>query len=71
MNRARLGAIALVAALGVALSVAGPLPGPVSRAGAAKCGAVCQAWQQQRQDALPRTGFYQPPDPLPWECPAS
>jgi hypothetical protein len=62
VNRARFGVMALIAAL----AVAGPLSGPLSRAGAVACGPVCQAWQQQRQDALPRTSFYQPPDPLPW-----
>jgi alpha-beta hydrolase superfamily lysophospholipase len=61
VNRARFGAVALV----TALTIAGPLPGALARAGAAGCGAVCQAWQQQRQDALARTAFYQPPDPLP------
>src|SRR5581483_1346673 len=65
VNRARMWAVALVASLGMAA----PLAGPPSRAAAADCHAVCQAWQQQRQDALPRTGFYQPPDPLPWGAP--
>ncbi|HEX6518517.1 MAG TPA: lipase family protein [Streptosporangiaceae bacterium] len=52
-----------------AFAIAAPLPGPLGSANAADCGAVCQAWQQQRQDALPRTGFYQPPDPLRWGAP--
>ncbi|QFY08870.1 hypothetical protein GBF35_21280 [Nonomuraea phyllanthi] len=33
------------------------------------CDQACQleaAWQQQRQNALPRTAFYDAPDPLPW-----
>jgi acetyl esterase/lipase len=61
MNGARLRAIVVAAAL----AAAGPLPGTLSNAAAADCDAVCQAWQQQRQDALPRTSFYQAPDPLP------
>ncbi len=65
MNRARLGAIALAAAL----ATAGVSSVMVGTAAAAGCGAECQAWQQQRQDALPRTGFYQAPDPLPGGAP--
>ena len=59
-------ACSAVAALAVTLGVTGFSAGPVSEAHAGDCSAVCQAWQQQRQDALPRTDFYQPPDPLPW-----
>jgi acetyl esterase/lipase len=58
-----------VAALAVTLGVTGLFAGPVSKAHAAPCDAVCQAWQLQRQDALPRGNFYQPPDPLPWGAP--
>ncbi|MBO0824624.1 MAG: alpha/beta hydrolase, partial [Actinobacteria bacterium] len=65
MNRAYFGAIALAAAL----ATVAPLSGSPSNAAANDCSAVCLAWQQQRQDALPRTDFYQAPDPLPWGAP--
>jgi predicted esterase len=64
VNRAYVRAIAVAAALATVV----PLSGSPARA-AAGCDAVCQAWQQQRQDALPRTGFYHVPDPLPWGRP--
>jgi len=38
-------------------------------ASADTCDQACQveaAWQQQHQNALPRTAFYDAPDPLPW-----
>lgn len=39
-----------------------------ARADASGCDQACQAaWQQQQADALPRTSFYQAPDPLPPE----
>lgn len=65
MNRAYFGAIALAAAL----ATVAPLSVSPGNAAADECNAVCLAWQQQRQDALPRTGFYQAPDPLPWGAP--
>lgn len=65
MNRVHAGTIALVAAL----ATLGPLSGSLAHAAARNCDAVCQAWQQQRHDALPRTSFYQAPDPLPWGAP--
>lgn len=65
MNRAYSGAIALAAVLATVL----PLLGSPGEAAADDCNAVCLAWQQQRQDALPRTDFYQAPNPLPWGAP--
>ncbi|GGL14724.1 lipase [Sphaerisporangium melleum] len=42
---------------------------PVTGADADDCDQACQidwAWSAQRQNALPRTAFYDAPDPLPW-----
>jgi alpha-beta hydrolase superfamily lysophospholipase len=53
-----------------AIGIVGPVPAMPAKASAVVCGPQCQAaWQQQRQDTLPRTAFYQPPDPLPWAPP--
>lgn len=65
MNRAYIGAISLAAVL----ATVAPLSRSSSNAAAADCSAVCLAWQQQRQDALPRTDFYEAPNPLPWGAP--
>ncbi|MET7334722.1 alpha/beta fold hydrolase [Nonomuraea sp. NPDC005650] len=42
---------------------------PATAASADDCDQACQidwAWTAQRQNALPRTAFYDAPDPLPW-----
>ncbi|MFI7151250.1 alpha/beta hydrolase [Nonomuraea sp. NPDC050022] len=58
--------LSAVIAVGAVLATA-PATGP--RANADTCDQACQidwAWTAQRQNALPRTPFYDAPDPLPW-----
>lgn len=55
--------------LAAVLTVGGVAAGPVAPAHANPvfCDQQCQAqWDQQRQNALPRTDFYDPPTPLRW-----
>lgn len=61
---------ALLAGLVVLVVVASGLPAVADAA--SPCDQQClieQAWAAQRHNALPRTGFYDPPDPLPWAPP--
>ena len=44
----------------------------VAMADPVPCDQQCQLqWDLQRQDALPRTSFYDPPDPLQWAPPGT
>ncbi|MFI9846559.1 alpha/beta fold hydrolase [Nonomuraea sp. NPDC051941] len=60
--------LSLAAAVGAVLATV-PATGPTTGANADDCDQACQidwAWAAQRQNALPRTAFYDAPDPLPW-----
>jgi alpha-beta hydrolase superfamily lysophospholipase len=57
----------LLTALAASLATAAP-----AGAAATGCDQACQdQWAWQRQDALPRTSFYDGPRPLPWAAPGA